>query len=269
MARNVFGGTAADAAENESGGRLPNLKGRVYLTEEDPNEVKDLLDMAGNELKDGLLTDERGMIPMFQGPYGIEQLWVDFNAGRVMLTPNDVGKRLQSHLVQDDPHGSKQYTNDRLGNYVTLPGTNTIPLETGRRWLEIFSRDVTPSGDTLVQRQAGDDKFNFALRQNGSIIHVSHSADNIPLEIQAGDKPHKYAVVINDGKKGNSDSAFKVDFAGNINSNGNATVGGDIAVGGTVTASNIGTARVFSGTVDPASQGVTLKPGDIWVQYGS
>ncbi|MEU1071564.1 MULTISPECIES: hypothetical protein [unclassified Streptomyces] len=269
MARNFFGGTAADAAENESGGRLPNLKGRVYASEDSPDVVKDLLDASGNPLKDGLLTDERGMIPAFQGPDGVEQLWVDFNSGRVMLTPNDVGKRLASHLTDLDPHGSKAYTNDRLAGYVALTGPNAIPLETGRRWLEIQGHEITPSGDTLVQRQAGDDKYNFALRQNGSVIHVSHSDNNVPLEIQAGDKPHKYAMVINDGKKGGADSAFKVDFAGNIDSDGHATVGGDITVGGTVTASNIGTARVFSGTVDPATQGVVLKPGDIWVQYGS
>ncbi|MEU2366206.1 hypothetical protein ABZ616_36605 [Streptomyces noursei] len=267
MARNVFGGTAADAAENESGGRLPNLKGRVYLTQEDPNEVKDLLDMAGNALKDGLLTDERGMIPMFQGPDGIEQMWVDFNAGRVMLTPNDIGRRLKAHTESFDPHGSKQYTDGRLDGFLAKD-KNQVNLPVNTRWLGLMNTVPRPDGDTIYQSN-GVATYNFALRQNGSATFYQHTNTHIPVEIRAGAEVNANAFVINGNTFANGKGPFKINWEGAIDTGGDITTRGNVNVSGTVSANNIGSARVFSGTVDPATQGVTLKPGDIWVQYGS
>lgn len=266
MARNVFGGTAADAAENESGGRLPNLKGRVYLTEEDPNEVKDLLDMAGNELKDGLLTDERGMIPMFQGPYGVEQLWVDFNAGRIMLIPNDVGSRLKAHTESYDPHGAMQYTDSRLDNFLPKDG-GEVNLPANARWLGLMNTTNRPGGDTIYQSN-GDKTYNFALRQNGSVTFYQHTDTHIPVEIRAGAEVNASAFVINGNDFANGKGSFKINWEGAIDTGGDITTRGNMNVGGTVSAANIGTARVFSGTTDPQDMGITLRPGDVWVNYG-
>ncbi|MEV8022489.1 hypothetical protein AB0O76_40595 [Streptomyces sp. NPDC086554] len=272
MARNVFGGTAADAAENESGGRLPNLKGRVYLTEESPDEVKDLLDMAGNELKDGLLTDERGMIPMFQGPDGVEQLWVDFNAGRVMLTPNDVGTRLKAHTESFDPHGAKQYTDSRLDAFLSKEG-GEVSLPANQRWLGLMNSSTAPGGDTIYQSNGGS-TYNFTLRQNGSATFHQHTKSHIPVEIRAGSKSagaevNGNAFVINGNEFANGKGSFKVNWEGSIDTGGDITTRGDVNVGGTVSAANIGTARVFSGTTDPKDQGIALRPGDVWVNYGA
>ncbi|GGX08115.1 hypothetical protein [Streptomyces noursei] len=267
MARNYFGGTAADSAENESGGRLPNLKGRVYASADSPDLVTDLLDASGNALKDGLLTDERGMIPPFQGPDGVEQLWVDFNAGRVMLTPNNVGKRLSAHVSDLDPHGSMAYTNERLTE-VMKRDSNEVPLPSNRRWLGLLNTTESPGGDTIYQSN-GAETHNFILRKDGSMTLYQHTNNHVPLELSAGAAVNEYALVINGSKFDGGNGAFKIDWRGTITSGGDIKAGGNIAASGTVTASNIGTARVFSGTVDPASQGVALKPGDIWVQYGS
>ncbi|MEH6373688.1 hypothetical protein V7793_04915 [Streptomyces sp. KLMMK] len=277
MARNVFGGTAADAAENESGGRLPNLKGRVYLSEESPDEVKDLLDMAGNEMKDGLLTDERGMIPMFQGPDGVEQLWVDFNAGRVMLIPNDVGNRLKSHADAYDPHGSKQYTDGRLDNFISKEGAE-VSLPSNKRWLGLMNSTSTPGGDTIYQSNGGS-TYNFALRQNGSATFYQHTNQHIPLEIRAGSKSagaqvNANAFVINGNEFANGKGSYKIDWEGNVTTGGDINAGnmiawGNITAHGAVRADNIGTARVFSGPTDPTQMGITPKVGDVWVKFNA
>ncbi|MGK5627007.1 hypothetical protein [Streptomyces sp. URMC 123] len=260
MARNLFGGTAADAAENESGGRLPNLKGRVYASQESPDLVTDLLDASGNPLKDGLLTDERGMIPAFQGPDGVEQLWVDFNSGRVMLTPNDVGKRLAGHLADPDPHGAKAYTSETLKDYVAKRGRNEMQTST-----EVLLAVDVPAGTNDVIRMSRDGIAGTQLKSSGA-LNLKPFGDSTPLAVTADAvSDSKPVVSVNDGGATN----LRMFKNGDIESAGKVTVGGDVAVSGSVLAGNIGTARVFSGTADPASQGVVLKPGDIWVQYGS
>ncbi|MFE3579391.1 hypothetical protein [Streptomyces vinaceus] len=254
MARNYFGGTSADVAEDEAGSRLPNLPGRVYLTATDPDPVKDILG-PNDEPLDGLLSDERGMIPQFQGPDGTEQLWVDFGKGRIMLTANNVGVRLKAHLMPNaDPHGDRAYTDIKLGAYMKRD-TNEVTLPKNQRWLGLMNSDAAPGGDTIYQSN-GDRTYNFALRQNGSMTLYQHTDSHIAMEIRAGIKTNKWALAINDGKSMGSTSAFRVDYGGNVET------------AGTITASNIGTARVFSGPADPATQGIALKPGDVWVTYG-
>ncbi|MFD5697835.1 hypothetical protein [Streptomyces lasiicapitis] len=260
MARNFFGGTAADAAENESGGRLPNLKGRVYASEDSPDLVTDLLDASGTPLKDGLLTDERGMIPAFQGPDDVEQLWVDFNAGRVMLTPNDVGKRLAVHLADPDPHGAKAYTNEAVKDYVAKRGRNDMQTST-----EVLLAVDVPAATNDVIRMSRDGVTGTQFKSSGA-LNLRPFTDSTALAITADPvSATKPVVTVSDGGSTN----LRMYKNGDIDSAGKVSVAGDMTVSGSVLAGNIGTARVFSGTVDPATQGVALKPGDIWVQYGS
>lgn len=261
MARNIFGGTAADAAENESGGRLVSLKGRVYLTEESPDEVKDLLDLAGNEMKDGLLTDSRGMIPQFQGPDGVEQLWVDFNAGRVMLTPNDVGKRLQSHTISYDPHGAKQYTDIKLREYVPFSGAE-VNLTNGRSWVTAQVEPQDSTGNVLQVKQGG--RQSTRIRNDGCVLIDSSVPSQTPLVVGSKGAPADgYLILVTDDTADGAGEVFVVQ------KNGRITTKGDAVVKGNVYANNIGTARVFSGTDDPRNAGVTPRVGDVWINYGN
>ncbi|MFJ7901886.1 hypothetical protein ACIQ6V_15585 [Streptomyces sp. NPDC096198] len=260
MARNFFGGTAADSAENESGGRLPNLKGRVYASEESPDVITDLLDPSGKELKDGILTDERGMIPPFQGPNGAEQLWVDFNAGRVMLTPNDTGKRLSSHLADPDPHRSIAYTNEALKGYVAKAGSNSCqPAKDG----PLFNVEAPfGAGDVLAVNRDG---VRGSVLKGMGALYLKTFGDFTPLVVTNDSPTNKPSVTLNDGAGNNTLRFYK---NGDVDTRGSVTVAGDVTASGAVLAANIGTARVYSGTADPATQGVQLKPGDIWVSYG-
>lgn len=109
MSRNLFGGSAADVAEAIDGSRAPGATGTVW---DGPGEnalrVTDLTDLFGQPIN-ALLSDSQGMVGQFYGPDGVENLWVDFGAGRVLLTATNVGVRLRAHETADDPHGIKEW----------------------------------------------------------------------------------------------------------------------------------------------------------------
>ncbi|MDQ8703303.1 hypothetical protein RCO28_12505 [Streptomyces sp. LHD-70] len=231
---------------------MPAAVGTVWSSkEESAEQILDLVDINGTPITQ-LVADERGVIPLFWGPPGAEYLWIDFGVGRMKLTSNTIGERFKAHTEALDPHNSKQYTDEQLNNYLAKRG-NTLTLENGSRWLDMEGSDA-PNGDTILQRN-GAAGYNFALRRDGSVTHVAHTDKNVPVEVRGGLKPHKYALIINDGTSGNggTSSQFKVDFQGNVETKG------------TVQAGNIGTARVFSGPTAPANPRV----GDVWVAYGA
>ncbi|MCY0923694.1 hypothetical protein OS965_37075 [Streptomyces sp. H27-G5] len=254
MARNYFGGTSADVAEDEAGSRLPNLPGRVYLTATDPDPVKDVLG-PNDEPLDGLLSDERGMIPQFQGPDGTEQLWVDFGKGRTMLTANNVGVRFRSHLLPNaDPHGDRAYSRELLEQAVLKTGRNdcrTIPSDA------LFNVDA-PAGTNDVIRMNRDAKTGTNLKSSGA-LYLDPFTDNTALVINSANVTDtKPLITVN----GSTPSTFRVMKNGDIRTNG------ALITNSPVQAPNVGDARVFSGPADPATQGITLKPGDVWVTYG-
>ncbi|MEV0472319.1 glycosyl hydrolase family 28-related protein [Streptomyces prunicolor] len=106
MARNLFGGTASDVAEDLSGARVPSVSGTVW---DGPSgtQVTDLLDSIGAPITT-VTADVNGMLPEFQGPdNGAERLWLDFGAGaRVAIVSANLGDRFGAHLSTSDPHGS-------------------------------------------------------------------------------------------------------------------------------------------------------------------
>ncbi|MEV5677452.1 glycosyl hydrolase family 28-related protein [Streptomyces sp. NPDC052179] len=115
MARNQFGGTAADTAEDASGARIPGAVGTVWDgAGSGATQLTDLTDAYGGQLTQ-LTSDSNGMLPVFHGPDGIERLWVDFGTSRVALTSSDVGDRLKKHLETVDPHGDREAIFDELG----------------------------------------------------------------------------------------------------------------------------------------------------------
>ena len=86
MARNQFGGTASDVAEDVNGARVPGAMGTVWDGPDDMAfQITDLTDLNGLALGQ-LVADEQGMVPAFYGPDGVEVLWVDFGGGRVAIT---------------------------------------------------------------------------------------------------------------------------------------------------------------------------------------
>lgn len=107
MARNLFGGTAADVAEDITGARVPQAEGTVW---DGPSaealQITDLLDYSGSPTNT-LTADDQGMVEHFYGPDNVTLVYVDFGAGRVAMTPVNTSTDLANHLNADDPHGSK------------------------------------------------------------------------------------------------------------------------------------------------------------------
>lgn len=137
MARNLFGGTASDVAEDAAGVRVPGVTGTVW---DGPTEVAtqivDLLSLEGTPFTD-LVADEDGMIPAFYGPdFGPERLYVDFGGPRTAILATDVGDRLREHLAADDPHGDREAAITNVDNRIAVPGgiapldlNGLVPLE--------------------------------------------------------------------------------------------------------------------------------------------
>jgi hypothetical protein len=107
MARNLFGGSAADVAEDIEGVRVPDAVGNVY---DGPTPgaslVTDLQDASGNPIT-SLVSDTQGMVSHFYGPDGVTLLYADFGAGRVAMVPVNLATDFAEHVEADDPHGSK------------------------------------------------------------------------------------------------------------------------------------------------------------------
>ncbi|MDT0611983.1 right-handed parallel beta-helix repeat-containing protein [Streptomyces lancefieldiae] len=108
MARNLFGGTAADVAENIDGSRAPGAEGTVWNgPTEEATQITDLLDSSGIPMQ-VLTADSQGMVGPFYGPDNITLVYADFGAGRVAMVPINTAGVLAFHLTADDPHGSKR-----------------------------------------------------------------------------------------------------------------------------------------------------------------
>ncbi|MFE2075187.1 hypothetical protein [Streptomyces misionensis] len=174
MARNQFGGTAADVAEDITGARVPGAMGTVW---DGPgfsaNQITDLLDMDGNDLGQ-LTTDGQGMIPSFMGPDGAEILWVDFGGERIAITPVDVGTRLTAHVANQvpDPHGDRAYADATFvrladaGWLVTPNGKATgkgvaVPRQWGEFWRPARSAAKAGTGKASIAVVGGSSAVGF------------------------------------------------------------------------------------------------------------
>lgn len=109
MARQIFGGTAADVAEDSAGIRTPGAVGTVWDgPTEGASQIADMMTAEGAPISQ-LTADAAGLIPPFYGPDdNSERLWVDFGGGRVAITSATIGDRLRGHLAALDPHGSTE-----------------------------------------------------------------------------------------------------------------------------------------------------------------
>ncbi|MEU5577772.1 hypothetical protein ABZ791_10815 [Streptomyces huasconensis] len=216
MARNQFGGTAADVAEDINGSRVPGAMGTVW---DGPgatsNQLTDLTDMNGAALGQ-LIADDQGMIPPFMGPEGAELLWVDFGGGRVAITPVDVGSRLRSHVdnLTPDPHGDRAYAD---GTFVKLADAGWLVTPNGRatgkgvtvprQWGEFWrpKRDAAKSGTA---------KANVAVV--GGSTEVGFYASHLVNKAWPGVLASSLQAVNGDGGTGFTSALFSASgIAGN------------------------------------------------------
>ncbi|MFF1908616.1 hypothetical protein [Kitasatospora sp. NPDC058218] len=253
MARNLFGGTAADVAESVSGARIPGAVGTVW---DGPSagaaQITDLTDTGGAPILQ-LVADNRGMVPSFYGPAsGAERLWVDFGAGRVGLVSTTAGERLVQHQAAADPHADRAYTNERLLNFLPLAGAD-LQVPAGTDWAR-WIVPTTPDTTGCAWKLKTSDGTDYTRVRNSGALLIDTIGVRAALCIGAPAYGSGQAVINVTNSKATTTttaSVFRVQGDGSVIS------------AGSVTASNVGTARVFSGPNAPSSP----KPGDVWVQY--
>ncbi|MFF7729565.1 hypothetical protein [Streptomyces sp. NPDC008001] len=182
MARNLFGGTASDVAEDIDGRRVPWAVGTVWDGPSDAaRQITDLTDADEAPIIQ-LQADVRGVIPPFYGPPNdAERLWVDFDVGRIALVSVTVGDRLRKHLTDTDPHQSRAYTDERLAAYLPTRAAE-VQAPTGDSWLSAVVTD-DPTGNVLRLRTADGDE-RTRLRSTGA-LYLDTIGKKVPLCIGA------------------------------------------------------------------------------------
>ncbi|MCZ4119042.1 hypothetical protein [Streptomyces sp. H39-S7] len=259
MARNLFGGTASDVAEDVDGRRIPGAVGTVWNGPSGgATQVLDLTDQDGAPLVQ-LVADNRGFIPSFYGPDGIERLWADFGNGRVGLLSVTIGERLDAHKAAGDPHGDRAYVAEQLVNYVpTRGGTVTSPAALD--WLTAMVPDpVDATGNVL--KLAGPDGTAYTVLKNTGALYINTKGQRAGLAIGAPGYPAGQPIInVSNG----SASPTSTNAIFQVMGDGSVVTKGSLTATGPVTASNVGGARVFSGPNPPA----TPQAGDVWIQYG-
>ncbi|WP_327294462.1 glycerophosphodiester phosphodiesterase [Streptomyces sp. NBC_01197] len=168
MARHLFGGSAADVAEDITGARVPNASGTVW---DGPGsgaiQLIDLTDLGGSPIQ-GLTSDSQGMIGQFYGPDGVDTLWVDFGSGRVILTPTDVAEWLDEHETADDPHGIKGWAEAMFSG-----GGQTMTVE---KLLQDQVFYAAHRGSGLEAPEHTMEAYEYAVASGATAIEVSVQA---------------------------------------------------------------------------------------------
>jgi hypothetical protein len=253
MARNLFGGTAADVAEDVDGRRVPGAVGTVWDgASGGAQQVLDLVDADGVPVIQ-LVADERGFIPAFYGPPDdTERLWVDFGNGRVGLVSSTVGDRLKTHLGAIDPHNSRAYVDEQLVGYLPRSGSQTTAVP-GTSWLTVDVPDTPDTeGRVLRLRRTGDAVELTRVHSDGA-VRIDAQGSAVPLSIGTGGRTGGQSVVtVTAQQAAGASSVFEV------------RADGAVIAAGPLSAPNLGTSRLFAGPTAPANP----QPGDVWVSYG-
>lgn len=252
MARNLFGGTSADVAEDIDGRRVPGAVGTVWDGPSDgARQITDLTDADGAPIIQ-LLADVRGFIPSFYGPPNdAERLWVDFGVGRIALVSVTVGDRLRRHITDPDPHQSRAYTDERLTGYLPVHG-GQIPAPPYDTWLTATVPADDSSGN-LIRLRTADGTERTRLRNDGTLL-LDVTGKRTPLSIGAPGFGAQPVITVSNGPANPAGEGAVFQVRGD----------GSVISKGSVTATNLGNARLFSGPLPPASP----QAGDVWVRYG-
>lgn len=251
--RNLFGGTAADVAEDVDGKRIPGAVGTVWDgPSEAANQITDLQDQDGAPIIQ-LVADNRGFIPPFYGPDNdAERLWVDFGVGRMGLVSVTVGDRLRSHTVAPDPHHSRAYTDERLETVLSKAG-GVVEAPAGGTWLLVQVPEEPDAQGAAVALASGSTALT-RITNRGS-VYVDTLPGAVGLAVGAPGRTAADTVINVSNSTATSSTAQSV-----LRVLGD----GSIVSAGNISAANLGTARLYSGPNPPAAP----QPGDVWVQYG-
>lgn len=199
MARFLFGGTAADVAEDSSGARIPGATGTVWTgTGDTATQVTDLLDLSGNAIE-VLTADDEGVVPAFYGPEsGPERLYADFGSTRVALVATDVGDRLRDHQNAFDPHGDRAAITNLMGapsGLATLGTDGKVTQEQTRlagTWLpddyglRSWAYDLSTTSRTPGDRPSEAGRLYLV----GVPLRVSTTVSKVACHVMTFDKPN-------------------------------------------------------------------------------
>lgn len=244
MDRNLFGGSAADVAEDVDGKRVAGAPVTVWDGATDTaNRVMDLQDPGGTALDSGVLVaDQHGYLPGFLGPPGVERLWADSGVRRVEVLPVNTGTRLRQHMeTEPDPHGAREYTDGKFAQAVKLTGANSVTAPATDPYLTVEA--PKGSGDVLRVMRSGTP--GTAITSSGSVV-AAPSEDVTPLHVDVSAlSPSRPAITV----AAASTPVVRV------------YPNGAVEAVGPVSAPNVGTSRLFSGPTPPANP----RTGDVWV----
>ncbi|MFB7906408.1 hypothetical protein ACFC1T_08275 [Kitasatospora sp. NPDC056076] len=216
-------------------------------------QLTDLTDSSGAPVLQ-LVADNRGMVPPFYGPpTGSERLWVDFGAGRIGLLATNVGERLVQHQGAADPHQDRAYADERLLNYLPRSGAD-LPVPAGADWARWVVPTIPDNTGSAWKLKTADGTEYTRVLNSGTVL-IDTNGPRPALCIGAPAYGAGQVVInVTNSRSTTSTAASVLRVQGD----------GSVISAGSVTATNVGSARLFSGPNAPASP----RPGDVWVQYG-
>ena len=157
MARNLFGGTAGDVVEDDTGARVRNAIGTVW-DGPDPDLSTQLTDLTtvDDEPVSQLVADDRGFLDQFYGPDGVDTVWVDFGYGRVALVSSNTAARLEEHIAAIDPHGTVSTVTALIGQPNGIAGLDPDGLVPAS---QLPGSDIATGGSKGICVPAGWGEF--------------------------------------------------------------------------------------------------------------
>ncbi|UQI44627.1 hypothetical protein M1P56_09840 [Streptomyces sp. HU2014] len=261
--RFLFGGSAADVAEDVDGGRIAGAPITIWDGPADTaTRVMDLVDVGnGAQIEQStLIADEYGYVPPFLGPPGAERLWAKAGSvpKRVELMQMSLSSRFSRHTSTDaDPHKDREYTDRKVAETVKRTGKNDVATLPSEAWLNVEAAAGT--NDVVRVNRSGE--AGTQLKSNGT-LYIQPFTNNTGLVLLTKNTADTTNAITVQGGADGTTSVFRVRKSGAV------LVAGTIQSDGEVIAPNVGSARVFSGPASNLPPVAQLKPGDVWVQYG-
>lgn len=96
MPRFLFGGTPALVTRSPAGPAIPGARGTAWSAQTGGVRYTDLLDEEGRPIPDGVLISDRQARLRFFGPNNVDELWVDFGRGRLLVHATGLADRIDA-----------------------------------------------------------------------------------------------------------------------------------------------------------------------------